>query len=159
MKKILFILIVFACLLTACQDEQISYLNTNNLKYVTSELKVVVGLTEDDTITMGMFGPQPSKYKIRIKNKSPWVGVAFLASTVEGARPLTVTLESVRTEGEGADAEIFKRELRVVGEGRVEIPYDTEIPMGMYTISWRIANIFGTSVVKDAYTVVVTDQK
>ena len=70
-----------------------------------------------------------------------------------------VTLESVKGKGEKANADILKEELKIVGEGRLEIPLYTKIPAGEYLLSLRIANVSGSDVVEDAFTIVVTEDK
>lgn len=100
MKKIILLFTVVAALfsMTACQDMPISFLEIKDLQYSSSVLKVVQGLTKDDMYVhippAAPWDPPggmdvESKYYLRIKNKSPWVGPAFYGSTVEGGRPLT----------------------------------------------------------------------
>lgn len=177
MKNILKSIIVLSliALLFSCKEEEYSYLNVENLKYPTNHMTVVIGLVEDDTIAPakpgggGGFPGFPgfpgtpttggSKYKARIKNKAPWLSQPFWGATVEGARPLVITVANVKTEGVSANAEILKKEIQFKGEGIVEIPYDTKIPVGSYLLSYKISNISGSKVVEDCFTVIVTDKK
>lgn len=157
--KILLLLFLILPTFSACQDEDLSYLDIVSINYPLNNLVVLKGLTLDDTIKTGMFGPEPTKQKTRIKNQAPWIGLGFWGASVEGARPLTVTLESVKTTGEQADAAIAMREIKIIGEGRIEIPYNNTLPMGEYLLSLRIANVSGSEVVEDVFTVIVTDKK
>lgn len=177
MKNILktVIILTLISLLFSCQEEEYSYLNVENLKYPTNHMTVVIGLVESDTIAPvkpgggggfpgfpgfpGAPAPGGSKYKARIKNKAPWLSQPFWGASVEGSRPLIITVANVKTEGENANAEILKQEIKFKGEGIVEIPYDTKIPVGRYLLSYKIANISGSKVIEDCFTVIVTDKK
>ena len=146
-----------------CHDEDVSYLDVSAMEYPLNSMTVISGLTLDDTLTMkpgsAPWDPPTYPYKSRIKNNAPWVSLGFYGGTVEGARPLLVTLESVKVKGEKANAEVLKEELVIVGEGRLEIPLYTKIPLGEYVLSFRVANVSGSDVVEDAFTVIVTDDK
>lgn len=165
MKKVLWIICLFTALIymSACHDEDVSYLDVSAMEYPVNSMTVVVGLTMDDTLIMvppAMPWDQPSyPYKKRLKNNAPWVAQGFYGATVEGARPLTITLESVKATGEKADADVLKEELVIVGEGRLELPLYTKVPVGEYLLSLRVANVSGSDVVEDAFTIVVTDKK
>lgn len=170
MKKIILLFTVVAALfsMTACQDMPISFLEIKDLQYSSSVLKVVQGLTKDDMYVhippAAPWDPPggmdvESKYYLRIKNKSPWVGPAFYGSTVEGGRPLTVTLENVKTEGDMADVVKFTQEVKVFAEGRVEVPFENSIPVGKYVLTLRITNINTSKVAHDVFTVIVTTEK
>lgn len=167
----LFIISVLIAFFTfSCEDKEYSYLNAENLQYPTNNMIVVIGLEEADTIKPAGGGggfpgfpggnaEQPSKYKTRIKNKAPWLSQPFWGASVEGARPLTITVANVKTEGEFANADILKKEIEFVGEGIVQIPFETQIPIGKYLLSYKMSNISGSQVVEDCFTVIVTDQK
>lgn len=150
---------MFSASVVACQDEELSYLDVASINYPVNNLVVLKGLTLDDTIKMGNFGPQPSTQKARIKNQSPWIGVGFWGASVEGARPLTVTIDHIKVNGDNADASIAMQEIKVVGEGRIEIPYDNNLPIGEYLLSLKITNINSSKIVDDVFTVIVTDKK
>lgn len=168
---IISVLIVF--LTSSCEDREYSYLNAENLQYPTNNMTVVIGLVDADTIKPGGGGggfpgfpgfpggngEQPSKYKSRIKNKAPWLSQPFWGASVEGARPLTIVVANVKTEGEFANADILKKEIEFIGEGVVQIPFETQIPIGKYLLSYEISNISGSQVVEDCFTIIVTDQK
>lgn len=181
MKKIIIISIALLALIS-CHKVDYSYLNIKAINYPQNNMTVVIGLTDADTIKPanagpggpgggfpgfpggpgGGFpgaGPQASQYKARIKNKSPWVSLPFWGGTVEGARPFTVTVESVKTEGEKANADILKSEIKIFGEGAIHLPYQPKTPVGKYILSLRIANIHGSDVAEDIFTVIVTDKK
>lgn len=155
------IVLVFA--LYGCKDYSVSYLSTKNLRYPLNSLTVVKGLTEED-----MYEPQgedangekkESKYKERITHKSPWISSPFWGATVEGARPLKMEVESVKTKGEKADAEKLKKHVTIYGEGVISVPFDNDIPIGEYLLSLRISNIADSQVVEDCFTIIVTDKK
>lgn len=171
-KIVLFIIsVLIVFLISSCEDREYSYLNAENLKYPTNNMTVVIGLEDADTIKPGGGGfpgfpdfpggngEQPSKYKSRIKNKAPWLSQPFWGASVEGARPLTITVANVKTEGELANADILKKEIKFIGEGIVQIPFDTKIPIGKYLLSYEIFNISGSQVVENCFTVIVTDEK
>lgn len=164
-RNIIFILvlILLGYLISSCHDEDVSYLDVSAMAYPINSMTVITGLTVGDTLIMKAPATpweQPSyPYKTRIKNDAPWVALGFYGGTVEGARPLVVTLESVKGKGEKANADILKEELKIVGEGRLEIPLYTKIPAGEYLLSLRIANVSGSDVVEDAFTIVVTEDK
>lgn len=171
MKKLLFLwtCIVGFILLQSCQDEKLSFLDVSAVNFPLNTMTITVGLTLDDTLAPGKppvfpwdppATPQPSKYYHRIKNKSPWIAKGFYGSTVEGARPLTVTLANVKaSEGAEAGIEILKKELTIVGECRMSIPFETKLPIGEYLLSFKISNIHGSEIVEDVFTIIVTDVK
>ena len=165
MRKIIVIgfWVILQSIMGGCQDEDVSYLDVSSMKYPINSMTVVSGLTLDDTLTMkpgaGPFTPPSYPYKTRIKNDAPWVALGFYGGTVEGARPLVVTLERVETKGDKANADILKKELEIVGEGKLEIPLYTKIPVGEYLLSFRVSNISGSDVVENAFTIIVTDDK
>ena len=167
--------------LSGCQDPyKVSYLNAKGLNYPSNTLTVVQGLTEEDMwepqnsgaapggfpgfpggsdVPGGEVQKTPSKYKARIENKAPWLSQPFWGATVEGSRPLTITIESVKTTGEGANAEILKKQVTIYGEGVIQVPFENDIPLGEYLLTLRIANISGYEIVPDCFTIIVTDKK
>lgn len=183
MKNRIFVLaIITALALIGCKEYPISYLNTKNLKYPSNTLTVVQGLTEEDMYlpegqnpgggggfpgfpgSPSMPGGQPaektpSKYKARITNKAPWLSAPFWGASVEGSRPLTIEIESVKCTGEKADAEKLKKNVTVYGEGVFSVPFENDIPLGSYLVSLKISNVSGSQVVKDCFTIIVTDKK
>ena len=186
MKKIALyalLALIAGLFLTGCQDPyKVSYLNAKGLNYPSNTLTVVQGLTEEDMYepagTGGAPGgfpgfpgggfpgapggeaqKTPSKYKARIENKAPWLSQPFWGGTVEGSRPLTITIESVKTTGEAADAEILKKYVTIYGEGVIQVPFENDIPLGEYLLTLRVANISGYEIVPDVFTIIVTDKK
>lgn len=188
MKKNIAILFVLCiALLTACEKPTISFLNAKNLKYPLNSMTIVTNLTEADMYIPdgvnpgngggGGFpgfpgfpggpggggapgGKRESKYKVRIENKSPWRSASFYGATVEGARPLTIEIEEIKTKGEKADAEKLRKVTTIIGEGIFNVPFENDIPEGEYLISLKISNISGKSeVVKDCFTIIVTGKR
>lgn len=187
MKKtaLLFLTLFFALSLTGCKDRyQVSYLRASQLNYPLNSLTIVQGLTEADIYEPEGVNPNPggpgggfpgfpggpgipggtpakkeSKYKARIINKAPWVSAPFWGASVEGSRPLTLTIESVKTKGEKADAAKLIKNVSIYGEGIFSVPFENDIPLGEYLISLRVANISGSTVVNDCFTIIVTDKK
>lgn len=157
------LLMTFMYIGAACHDEDVSFLDASALNYPINSMTVIAGLTLDDTLIMKPAASpweQPSfPYKKRIKNNAPWVAQGFYGGTVEGVRPLIVTLESVKATGEKANADILKEELTIVGEGRLELPLYTKVPVGEYLLSIRVANIAGYEVVENIFTIIVTEDK
>jgi len=168
MKKILFFAIITLLFFTSCKDEKLSFLDITSLHFPINTLTITQGLTLDDTLAPGKppvapwdppATPHPSKYYQRIINESPWVASGFYGASVEGARPLKVTLESVKTKGDNANADILKKDLKIIGEGRMLVPFATKLPIGEYILSLKISNMHGSKVVNDVFTIVVTDEK
>lgn len=157
--------------LLGCQEYSVSYLNATHLNYPTNTLTVVQGLTEEDIYqppsNAPVFPPVPggsdtkkeSKYKARITHKSPWLSAPFWGASVEGSRPLTIEIASVKTKGEKADAELLKKYTTIYGEGIFSIPFENEIPLGEYLVSLKVSNISGSQIVEDCFTIIVTDVK
>lgn len=166
-------------MLTACQEVTISYLNAKGLNYPVNNMTIVAGLTEEDIYQpegTGGSGGFPassiptarvekprveSKYAARIRNKAPWLSDPFYGASVEGARPLTFKIESVKTTGEKADAEKLIKHVTFMGDGIFIIPFENDIPVGEYLVSLRIFNISTSTgvVVPDCFTIKVTDKK
>lgn len=165
MKKVIIISFLGALVYagSGCQDETVSYLDVSAMEYPKNSMTIINSLTPADTAISKPGGapwlPPSYPYKTRIKNNAPWVSLGFWGGTVEGARPLIVTLEKVEVKGDKTNADILKQELKIVGEGRLEIPLYTRIPVGEYLLSFRIANISGSDVVNNAFTIIVTDDK
>lgn len=182
MKKttLLFLTLFVALSLAGCKDQyKVSYLRATHLNYPSNVLTIVQGLTEEDIYVPEGVNPNPggpggfpgapapgdkpakkeSKYKARIINKAPWLSAPFWGASVEGSRPLTLTIESVKTKGEKADVEKLKKNVKIFGEGIFEVPFENDIPLGEYLISLRVANISGSTVVNDCFTIIVTDKK
>lgn len=100
-----------------------------------------------------------SKYKARIINKAP-LGVGSLSggASVEGFRPLTLTIEA-KTKGEKADAAKLIKNVSIYGEDFL-CAFRKRHPLGrVHFISLRVANISGSTVVNDCFTIIVTDKK
>lgn len=162
-----------------CEKPTISYLKAKNLKYPINSMTIVSNLTETDMYIPdgvnpgngGGFpgfpgggsapgGKRPSKYKVRIENKAPWRSEPFYSATVEGIRPLTIEIEEIKGEGEGANPAKLKEVTTIIGEGIFSVPFDNDVPVGKYVISLKISNISGTvEVVKDCFTIIVTDKR
>lgn len=187
MKKtaLLLLTLLFALSLMGCKDRyKVSYLKATQLNYPLNSLTIVQGLTEADIYEPEGVNPNPggpgggfpgfpggpgipggtpakkeSKYKARIINKAPWVSAPFWGASVEGSRPLTLTIESVKTKGEKADAAKLIKNVSIYGEGIFSVPFENDIPLGEYLISLRVANISGSTVVNDCFTIIVTDKK
>lgn len=166
MKKNIFVLLL-VCLVAfvACEKPRVSFLNAKNLTYPINSMTIVKGLTDEDKYLPPHMAFPPgrqvdSPYKARIENKSPWRSESFYGGTVEGARPLEIKIESIRTEGDQADGERLKQVIKIIGEGVFEVPYENDIPEGKYHISLRISNISGLSeVVTDCFTIIVTTER
>lgn len=173
-KKILLLGLLLSVLLVGCREYTVSYLNAKNLNYPSNVLTVVQGLTEEDMYepegqnSGGGFpgfpggatgGKKESVYKARITNKAPWLSAPFWGASVEGSRPLTIEIAEVKTKGEHANAELLKKNVTIYGEGVISIPFENDIPLGEYLLSLKISNISGSEVVKDCFTIIVTDEK
>lgn len=73
---------------------------------------------------------------------------------VDGTAPIFFYIESVRAEG-GGNAEIFLSDLRIKGNGRMEVPYAFQAPAGIYHVSIRIENEGYSRVVEDVFTFII----
>ncbi len=159
MKKIILLGVIAQCFLAfACKEYSVSYLNAKNLNYPLNYMEIVQGLTEEDMYVPGT-DKKPSKYKSRIENKAPWLSKPFWGGTVEGSRPLAFEISEVKLKGEKANAQKLIENVSFMGEGIFIVPFKNDIPLGEYLISLKISNIAGSEIVKDCFTIIVTDKK
>lgn len=140
MKWILLIAGMLSLGLWACNDEVEGYLLTENAIY------------EPDTLVVRKV-PNKEQDSVRMTYKTPWISLAMQG--YEGTQIIMFDVASVTsTAGEEA-AVLFQRELSVRGGGILQYPFDNKAPVGRYTVSVRLSNPFGSSVVKDAFTFIL----
>lgn len=124
---------------TGCRKVEIGYLKSEHAEYVPNSLEV---RTELD----------PVADKIRIDNNAPWV--TLKVQGILGTPPLIYSLLDV-VASEGGNAEMFKKELRVLGCGIMQVPLRPKSPKGKYLISLKVANEGHSANLKDVYTFII----
>lgn len=73
---------------------------------------------------------------------------------VDGTAPIFYFVTGIRAEG-GGDAEVFRSDLKIKGNGRMEVPYDFKAPAGSYHVSVMIQNEGYSHTLDDAFTFIV----
>lgn len=139
MKKYFFAFIFFITAFASCNNMKIGYLKTENAEYVPNSMEVRTVL-------------DPVKDKIRIENNAPWVTLKMQG--ILGTNPLMYSLLDVKAS-EGGDAEIFKKELSVLGCGIMEVPLVPKSPKGKYIISLRVRNDGYSADLRDIFTFII----
>lgn len=123
--------------LSACHEVKVGYLETENAVYKPDVLEVKKTL-------------DPEEDYDRIEKKYNWI--SYPIDGIQGTYPMYMTIESVRTEGEG-DVAKFLEETTVRGDGTFDIPFENEIPSGKYIVTLKVENEGYSAVLKDIFTV------
>lgn len=139
--KLNWIYIICVFLFIGCDDGAIGYLETENAEYTPNHMEIPK-LEDLDEITDAL----------RIENKSPWVTQPIQG--IAGTRPLIYSIEDV-TATDGGNGEVFKNELKIIGNGSFYYPLEHKAPAGKYMVSIRVSNEGYSHVLKDIYTFVV----
>lgn len=92
------------------------------------------------------------EYRMRQKNHVSWTTSEI--EGVDGTAPIFYYIAGVRAE-KGGDADIFRSELIIKGNGRFEVPYDFKAPAGYYHVSIRIENEGYSRVLDDVFTFII----
>ncbi len=120
----------------ACENKSVGFLKADTAEYAPDSLEIRKNL-------------DPMLDAIRIKNKAPWT--TFPIEGVLGTPPIHYEIEEVRSFAGGGDAELFKKELSIIGGGIMYYAYDGKAPKGEYWVSIRISNEGYSVVKKDAF--------
>ena len=143
MSKLYITILFFVLMATGCEKE-VGYLEVADASYSVDQLTIL----HLDTVTAQNNPELYALYKKRIDNKADWT-----TSTIEGVLgtdPIHYSIEDVKVIGRG-DVEIFKKEISIMGGGRLVFPFKYESPKGLYVVSIRIENEGYSKVVKNAF--------
>lgn len=139
-KLIIFAGTILLLIQVACQDVTVGYLKTENAVY-----------TPDSLIIRKE--PDPVKDALRITNDAPWRALTLQGYL--GTPPITFSIENVTSPNGQEAADLFKKELSVLGGGSLLYKLRGEAPRGRYVISVRLTNEGYSKVVPDAFTFIV----
>jgi hypothetical protein len=142
-----FIIIIGICVvgLYGCHDMKIGYLKTDKAEYSPASMEVRRELN-----------PYREPDRTILKTGADWASAEI--GGVLGTNPIMYSLEGVRAT-DGGDAELFKEQVRVIGGGPVYFPSkDIKAPNGTYVLTIRVSNDSYTAVLKDVFTVVITEK-
>ena len=89
------------------------------------------------------------KLRLRVANRITWTTSEI--EGVDGTAPIFYSISGIRAE-KGGDADVFRSELKIKGNGRMEVPYDFKAPAGEYHISIRIENEGYSRVLEEVFT-------
>lgn len=92
------------------------------------------------------------EYRMRVKNRVSWTTSEI--EGVDGTAPIFYYITGVRAE-KGGNADIFRSELKIKGNGRFEVPYDFKAPAGYYHVSIRIENEGYSRMLDDVFTFII----
>lgn len=92
------------------------------------------------------------KYRLRVANRISWTTSEI--EGVDGTAPIFYSISAIRAE-KGGNAEIFRSELQIKGNGRMEVPYDFKAPAGVYHISIQIKNEGYTRILEDVFRFII----
>ena len=137
MKQIVCTLLL-AWSIVACHDMKVGYLEYEDAVY-----------TEDTLVVKKVL--DPVKDADRIKFEYNWVSLPI--EGIRGTQPIFMSIHSVKTE-EG-DAEKFLAETNVRGNGTFDIPFENNIPTGVYSVTLKVENEDHWGLLPDIFTVVV----
>ena len=139
-KLIIFTGTILLLIHVACQDVTVGYLKTEN-----------AGYTPDSLIIRKE--PDPVKDALRIKNDAPWRALTLQGFL--GTPPIMFSIENVTSPNGQEAADLFKKELSILGGGSLLYKLRGEAPLGRYVISVRLTNEGYSKVVPDAFTFIV----
>lgn len=139
--KLNWIYIICTFLFIGCDDVVVGYLETENAEYTPNNMEIPK-LEDLDEITDAL----------RIENKSPWVTQSIQG--IAGTPPLIYSIEGI-TATDGGNGDVFKDELKIIGNGSFYYPLEHKAPAGKYVVSVRVSNEGYSHVLKDIYTFVV----
>lgn len=141
MKKMtIFVGVIILFIQVACHDIKVGYLKTENALY-----------NPDTTIIRKE--PDPVKDALRIQNEAPWRTLAFQGYL--GTPPILFAIESVTSQNGQEAADLFKKDLSIIGGGSMLYKLRGEAPRGRYLISIRVSNEGYSKVIPDAFTFIV----
>lgn len=109
-------------------------------------------LDPSETTTDGNVLKMLEEYRMRQKKHVSWTTSEI--EGVDGTAPIFYYIAGVRAE-KGGDADIFRSELIIKGNGRFEVPYDFKAPTGYYHVSIRIENEGYSRVLDDVFTFII----
>ncbi len=139
-KLIIFVGAILLLIHVACQDVTVGYLKTENALY------------NPDTLIIRK-EPDPVKDALRIQNDAPWRALTMQGYL--GTPPILFSIENVTSPNGQEAADLFKKELSVLGGGSLLYKLRGEAPRGRYVISVRLTNEGYSKVVPDAFTFIV----
>lgn len=132
------IYIICLFLFVGCDKVTVGYLETENAEYTPNSMEIPKLEDLDE-----------SANALRLENKSPWVTQPIQG--IAGTKPIFYTIESVSAV-DGGNADVFKSELQIIGNGSFYYPLEHKAPAGKYTVSIRVTNEGYSHVIKDIYT-------
>ena len=131
--------LILGLFFVACENESVGFLKADSAEYAPDSLEIRKNL-------------DPILDAIRIKNKAPWTTLAI--EGVLGTPTIHYEIEEVRSLTDG-DAELFKKELSIIGGGIMYYAYDGKAPKGEYWVSIRISNEGHSVVKKDVFKLIL----
>ena len=124
----------------SCQELTVGYFDTEYAQYL-----------PDCTVIRKKF--HPIYDKIREQNMSPWATEA-----IQGVRGTEIiNYEIFKVTSEDGNADLFKKDLSIIGGGIMFFPLGSDAPLGKYKVSVKISNEDHVSILEDIYTFVVQD--
>lgn len=140
MKKYIFAILLL--LITfGCNNMKVGYLDTEFALY---DPKVMTIRKELDM--------NNKKDKEKFEKKSHWVSPAIQG--VQGTFPMFMSIHEVKTEG-GGDVSKFLKHTKIFGNGRFDVDFENDIPVGNYIVTIKVQNEGYTSIVKDIFIIEV----
>lgn len=124
---------------TSCHQTKIGYLKTEGASYL-----------PDSTIIRTVLDPQLDK--ARIANQAPWVSSNLQG--VLGTPPIVYRIVNVNSPDNG-DADLFRQELVIRGNGVMLVPLVPKSPKGHYVVSIEISNEDHSQILEDAFTFII----
>lgn len=144
--KYILLLLLLAGGIASCNQPKIGYLKTDQAEYLIDTLFVYRTLDPD---------------RSRVEYNMLRTGAEWWASNevsgVLGTAPIAYSIEDVKAS-DGGDATAFLKEVKIIGGGRLYYPVnDIKAPNGTYLISVRISNDDHSTLLEDAFRIIIKD--